>query len=47
MNYSAIEYARGKITKYETDCQELVKKLNLSLLSLANTTLNSKEKRKF
>ena len=46
MNYSIIQSAREKLNKFENDYQELVKKVNLSLFTLAKTNLNAEEKRK-
>jgi len=38
--------AREKLIKYEKDYQELVKKINLSLFTLAKTNLSAEEKKK-
>jgi len=46
MNYSIIQSAREKLNKFENDYQELVKKVNLSLFTLAKTNLNAEEKKK-
>jgi len=46
MNYSIIQLAREKLNKFENDYRELVKKVNLSLFTLAKTNLSAEEKRK-
>ena len=46
MNYSIIQSAREELVKYENNCKELKKRVNLSLFSLARTNLNSTEKKK-
>src|SRR6185436_8038425 len=46
MNYSTIQFAREQLNKFETNYQELVKKINLSLFSLAKTNLGAEEKKK-
>jgi hypothetical protein len=46
MNYSIIQSAKEELVKYENDCKELKKRVNLSLFSLARTSLNSTEKKR-
>src|SRR5215216_4731897 len=46
MNYSIIQLARGQLNKFENEYQALVKKVNLSLFTLAKTNLGAEEKRK-
>jgi len=46
MNFSTIQSAREELGRYESDYQELTKKINLLLFSLSRTNLNSDEKNK-
>lgn len=46
MNYSIIQSAREELSRYENDYEELRRRVNLSLFSLARTNLNSTEKKK-
>src|SRR6185369_16485711 len=46
MNYSIIQLARERLNRFENDYQELVRKVNLSLFTLAKTNLSKEEKRK-
>jgi len=46
MNYSTIQLAREQLNKFENDYQGLVKKINLSLFTLAKTNFSAEEKKK-
>ncbi|CAH1755721.1 4973_t:CDS:2 [Entrophospora sp. SA101] len=44
MNYSTIQLARERLNEFENDYRVLVKKINLSLFTLAKTNLSAEEK---
>ena len=46
MNFSTINSAQKELSKFENDCHELAEKINLNLISLAETNFNSEEKNK-
>ncbi|WNE40313.1 MAG: hypothetical protein GBAus27B_000380 [Mycoplasmataceae bacterium] len=46
MNFSTINSAQKELSKFENDCHELAGKVNLNLVSLAETNFSSEEKNK-
>jgi hypothetical protein len=46
MNFSTINSAQKELSKFENDYRDLAEKVNLHLVSLAETTFGSEEKNK-